>query len=79
MDGLFTHLACADCDKEATHDQINQFRRSLAKLPAHIRPRLRHVCNSAGILAFRDGHFDVVRPGLALYGHPPSPEFAGHG
>jgi alanine racemase len=40
----------------------------------HIRPPLVHAANSAAILSLPESHFDMVRPGIALYGLDPSPE-----
>ncbi len=34
-------------------------------------PALRHLCNSGGILQLPEGHFDMVRPGIMLYGYYP--------
>ena len=36
-----------------------------------------HAANSAGLLAFPDARFDLVRVGIAIYGIPPVPELAG--
>ena len=44
---------------------------------AGISPGVVHVANSAAIFAYPDARFDAVRPGLALYGVPPSPSSAG--
>ena len=41
-----------------------------------IRPRLRHLANSAATLALPDARFDAVRPGLAVYGLSPMPDLA---
>jgi alanine racemase len=39
-----------------------------------VRPRLRHAANSAALLGHPQTHFDLVRPGLALFGvHPCGP------
>jgi alanine racemase len=41
-----------------------------------MRPRLVHASNSAGLLAFPEARYDLVRVGIALYGVPPSPGLA---
>ena len=46
---------------------------------AGIAPELVHLANSAGVLGHPESRFDAVRPGLALYGVPPSERFAGEG
>jgi alanine racemase len=37
-------------------------------------PQLRHLANSAGTLALPETHFDLVRPGIAVYGLSPVAE-----
>ena len=76
LEGIFTHFAMAD-----THDQTHA-RMQLARFQnvlqvvekEHIRPPLVHAANSAAILSLPEAHFDMVRPGVALYGLDPSPE-----
>jgi alanine racemase len=36
---------------------------------------LNNLANSAGLMKFKDAHFDMVRPGIMLYGGLPSPDF----
>ena len=38
---------------------------------AHVRPRYLHLANSAGIFNVPESHFDLVRPGIMLYGYYP--------
>ena len=67
--GVYTHLASADSDEEATRRQLDLFDRVLA---AHdFGGVLVHAANSAGTLWHPRSHRDIVRPGVALYGlHP---------
>ena len=73
--GLWTHLAVADEPGEAyTAEQISRFdsfRQSLAAggVPAPARV---HAANSAGAIAHPASRYDLVRCGIALYGHLPS-------
>ncbi|HEY2947574.1 MAG TPA: alanine racemase [Micromonosporaceae bacterium] len=70
---LWSHFACAD---EPGHPSID---RQLAaygealELAARfgITPRYRHMANSAALLTRPDAHFDLVRPGIAVYGLSP--------
>jgi alanine racemase len=41
---------------------------------AGVRPRLRHLANSAATLTNPSAHYDLVRPGVAVYGLSPVPE-----
>lgn len=73
--GAFSHLACADAVGDPlTRRQRESFDEFLAMLwAADLQPRWRHLANSAGLLAHPDTHFDLVRPGIAVYGYPPVP------
>lgn len=65
--GVWSHLAGAG-------SQVAAFRAALAVAHgAGLRPRLRHLANSAAALSDPDTHFDVVRPGLGIYGVEPVP------
>jgi alanine racemase len=65
-----SHLACADeFDKPMTLEQRDKFKALLAKLP----PAPASLCNSSGIFWGADYIFDMVRPGIALYGGNPTP------
>jgi len=67
--GVYTHLASADSDKEATNRQLALFQRVLAAVD--FGGALVHAANSAGTLWYPSSHHDCVRPGIALYGlHP---------
>jgi alanine racemase len=74
IDGIFTHLACADeADDAYTRLQFGRF----MELCDILRERgvdvgTRHVCNSAGLVMYPEMQLDMVRPGLILYGMHPS-------
>ncbi|TWI67808.1 alanine racemase [Desulfobotulus alkaliphilus] len=74
IQGVYTHLATADHpEKEFTRHQIQTFSRLLAGLEeANLRPPIAHAANSAGLISFPECHFDMVRPGIAIYGIQPS-------
>jgi alanine racemase len=66
--GLMTHLACAD---EPSHPSIQAQLGAFSQLtlpPGHYN---KSIANSAAILALRETHADVVRPGIMLYGVSP--------
>jgi len=85
IEGFFTHLSSADEeDPETTHHQISIFSNLLQGLPAtnfskmisankHI---LFHSANTAGLLRFPESRFNLVRPGISLFGSFPSPTIA---
>jgi len=70
VEGTFTHFSTADEeDKSFTKEQIRRFKEVLEKLEGEgIDIPLRHAANSAGVLNFPESYFNMVRPGLALYG-----------
>jgi alanine racemase len=62
---LMSHLACADApDHPLNRKQLTSFHAVRTLLP-HIPASL---ANSGGIFLGRDFHFDLVRPGIALFG-----------
>jgi len=74
IDSLMSHLACADEDKAMNQVQLDRFRSVCDAVPA----RRRSLANSAGICLGPDYGFDLVRPGLAIYGGVPRSEALGH-
>ena len=74
IDTLHSHLACADEDSAMNQRQLADFR----VLAGSVEARRYSLANSAGICLGRDSSFDLVRPGLALYGGVPRAEAAGH-
>jgi len=72
--GVYSHFPCADTDEKFSSGQINQF----SELNTYAKEKglpnvLFHMANSAAILADPNSHFDMVRPGISLYGFCPVP------
>jgi alanine racemase len=79
--GIYSHLAWADAepheDDGLTALQLERFQTVLRQLDQQgLSVGCRHLANSAGTLRHRQLHFDLVRVGLALYGHAPAPHLA---
>jgi len=76
--GLWSHLAHADDPHHPTVDrQVEEFRQAVEVAErAGVRPQVRHLANSAATLTRPDTHFDLVRPGIAVYGLSPTPGLA---
>ncbi|MDD2752970.1 MAG: alanine racemase [Candidatus Omnitrophica bacterium] len=73
IEGVFTHFAFADMNREFTLHQIQLFDRMITKLESQgMRFPLLHCANSMGVLGYKEGHFNMVRPGLVVYGLYPS-------
>jgi alanine racemase len=74
IETLHSHLASADEDVPSNRQQ----RDALAALTDKVSARRLSLANSAGICLGPDYHFDLTRPGLALYGGVPRREAEGH-
>jgi len=72
IEGIFTHFAFADMNKDFTVHQIDLFNRLINKLNKEgICAPLIHSANSMGVIGYRNSHFNMVRPGLVIYGLSP--------
>ena len=65
-EGAFTHFHSAELDDGSMDAQETLFREAIARLPS--RPRLLHTANSAAIARQGRSAWDLVRPGIFLYG-----------
>lgn len=74
LTGLCTHLADADGPgAEMTEDQLRILETCRARLhDKGLRPGVVHVANTAGAVRFSDARFDLVRPGIGLFGVAPA-------
>lgn len=73
VEGLYTHFSTADDDVPYATEQLRRFNELLAQLDEKgLRPPLVHAANTAGLLNLPESHFDMVRPGIGIYGLPPS-------
>ncbi len=80
--GVYSHLASADAapleDDGLTQQQQQRFDTVLRALQDQgLEAGSRHLANSAGTLRSAGLHYDLVRVGLALYGHSPAAHLAG--
>lgn len=73
--GLATHFACADEDPADAAAQNAQFERLRARLGARAQTLVSHAANSPAALALPAAScgYDLIRPGLLLYGIEPAP------
>ena len=79
IEGAWTHLARAEDDGATTSAQMELFGELLEKLDAEgLRPPLTHAANSAATVLYPETHFDIVRPGLAIYGLVATPQLQAH-
>jgi len=72
-EGIFTHFPAADSDEDYTRDQISAFTGMVEQLSGRgITFRYVHAANSAAVINFPSSHFNMIRPGLSIYGHTSS-------
>jgi alanine racemase len=71
--GVWSHFVYADEPGHPTiGKQIRAFTEALdVAARAGVEPQLRHLANSAATLTLPEAHFDLVRPGIAVYGLSP--------
>jgi alanine racemase len=81
LEALWTHCAVADePGNPFTGQQLDRFDEVVARLDDEgLRPRLRHVANSAAAIAHPRARYDLVRVGIAVYGIAAAPARAGRG
>jgi len=73
---ISTHLPVSDEDEAFTRDQLRRFSALIKKLRAEAPGNYKvHALQTAGILEFADEPFEIVRPGMLLYGISPLPQF----
>lgn len=79
--GVYSHLACADAPGDpSVEGQRAAFEAALRVVAAAgLRPRLRHLANSAATLTVPAARYDLVRAGIAVYGLSPIPALGDFG
>jgi alanine racemase len=77
LEGLFTHFATADAlDERYARIQLGIFNDVLGSLQASGIPvPLLHVANTGITMRYPEAHFNAIRPGIGIYGLPPSDEY----
>ncbi len=73
IDTLHSHLACADEESPTNARQMSDFK----AIAGAVSAKRYAMANSAGICLGPDYSFDLVRPGLSLYGGVPRAEAEG--
>lgn len=71
FEGIFSHFAASEVyDLPSGDDQIQRFQQAIALAQkSGLNPMLRHMANSAAVVTRPQSWFNMVRPGLALYGY----------
>jgi alanine racemase len=72
MSGMYTHFAVADTDPIFTKTQLDIFTKIVRFARVNLGLKfIAHSANSAALFKYKRSHFDMVRPGLSLYGLNP--------
>lgn len=74
LEGIFTHFPVSDSPgSEFTLNQIKIFNRIIEELESQsVRVPIKHCANSGGVLFYPESYYDMVRPGIMVYGYTPS-------
>lgn len=81
LEGTCTHFAVSDSlnpeDIEFTKKQIAVFSNAVKAIrEAGLNPGIVHAASSGAVLQYPEAHFDMIRPGILIYGYPPSKELS---
>lgn len=76
IDGIYTHLSSADIDLEYTEKQLNSFDYAINIAKKYVNTiRYIHAQASTGILNLNEKEYNLVRPGIIIYGYYPDDSF----
>lgn len=72
LEGIYTHFANIEdtTDHSYAHSQLKEYRRLAGKAEEVLEKRIpiKHTACSAAAMLFPESHFDLVRPGISMYG-----------
>ncbi len=77
LEGLYTHFACSDTNFEYTESQIAKFDMVVEEVKKNFTLKYIHACNTGGIINFKKAYYNLVRPGIGIYGHFPDQSLKG--
>lgn len=69
VEGIYTHMSSADNDREYTEKQLESFRKAIKKMESLVNLKYIHAAASNAILNYPNSHFNLVRPGMIMYGY----------
>ena len=71
IEGMYTHFSSADFDDEYSKKQLESFNVAVATAKEILGDlKYIHVAASNALLNYEDARFNLVRPGIILYGYP---------
>jgi alanine racemase len=74
VQGIYTHLSSADSDDEYTKKQLESFEKAVTEIKEKIDLKYIHAQASNAILNYQNYSFNLVRPGIIMYGYPSDEE-----
>lgn len=70
VEGIYTHLSSADVDFDYTEKQLISFDKAVNKAKEIVETiKFVHAGASNGIINFKKSHYNLVRPGIIMYGY----------
>lgn len=70
IQGIYTHMSAADIDEEYTKKQIESFEKAVAITKQKVKNlKYIHAAASNGLINFPEAHYNLVRPGIIMYGY----------
>ena len=69
VEGVYTHLSSADEDFEYTKKQLEKFEKAVKKVKENFDIKYVHCLASNGIINFNKYQYNLVRPGIIMYGY----------
>jgi len=73
IEGIYTHLSSADSSTAFTKQQISKFETVRKQLvESGFKFKYYHISASGGILKYPEAHYNMVRPGIIIYGYLPN-------
>ena len=69
VEGVYTHLSSADEDVEYTKEQLEKFDKAVKKVKENFDIKYVHCLASNGIINFSEAQYNLVRPGIIMYGY----------
>lgn len=78
LKGIYSHFATSEIpDNEYAKKQLREFKQLVNELEGSVHKfELKHISNTGGIMNYNDPYFNMVRPGISLYGYFPDEKYA---
>lgn len=71
IEGIFSHLALKN--EKSDYEQFNKFKTIVEEIEKFKKIQIKHICDSIGMVAYKNFHLDMVRVGASIYGYNSRP------